>query len=120
MGATYRTSNRRVVDVAETGGQVNVTAKEIGTGFLTVTNREATAVQHFKVTVPCVDTLLVSRVAIMMLLRSAPDGPHKCGVARVGAGGGNSRTMPVNYDATALRPNAHVAEPRRTQAHARR
>ncbi len=61
-GTTYRTSNRRVLDVDEFGGQVIVTARGIGTGFITATNRGATAVQRFVVTTPCVDTLLVGRV----------------------------------------------------------
>ncbi len=61
-GTTYRTSNRRVVDVEEAGGQVIVTARGIGTAFVTATNRGATAVQRFVVTTPCLDTLLVGRV----------------------------------------------------------
>jgi hypothetical protein len=61
-GTTYRTSNRRVVDVEEAGGQVIVTARGIGTGFVTATNRGATAVQRFVVTTPCMNTLLVGRV----------------------------------------------------------
>lgn len=61
-GTTYRTSNRRVVDVVESGSQVNVTAIGIGTAFVTATNRGATAVQRFVVTTPCVDTLLLGRV----------------------------------------------------------
>ena len=61
-GTTYRTSNRGVVDVAESGGQVLVTATGIGTAFVTATHRGATAVTRFVVTTPCVDTLLVGNV----------------------------------------------------------
>lgn len=58
-GTTYRTSNRGVVDVTESGV---IIATGIGTGFVTVTNRGATAVTRFAVTAPCVDTLLVGNV----------------------------------------------------------
>lgn len=62
QGTTYRTSNRRVLDVVILPDRVEARVVGLGTAFVTATNRGAAAVKQFQVTAQCVPTQLVGRV----------------------------------------------------------